>query len=137
MKQLLKLIVLASCAMLVACTNAKPDQVVTFKSPTVGVFYTEETYFGQGAIDDDYTNVYLHFERSGKAEKALVLSGTYVTVKKIEWAGPEESTIFFESGFTGTFRNRVTLGLDGASKTFHAHLQEVQSPDVDAKPRAR
>ncbi len=128
MNALLKLIALVSLATLVACSSSRPDQVVTFKSPTVGVFYTVETYYGQGAIDNDYTKVYLHLERSGKSVSELVLSGIYVTVKKVEWTGPEESTIFFDSGFTSTFRNRVTLSLDGVSKTFHAQLQEVHSP---------
>lgn len=137
MNDLLKLIALALLAMLVACTSSKPDQVVTFKSPTDGVFYTAETNYGQGAIDNDYTRVYLHSERSGKSVKELVLSGTYVTVRRVEWASPEESTIFFDGGFTDTFRNRVTIPMDGGAKTFHASLEEVQSTskDVEQQPQ--
>ncbi len=135
MTALLKLIPLVLLAMLVACTRPEPDHVVTFKSPTTGIFYTVETRFGQGAIDNDYTSVYLHLERSEKSVRQLVLSGTYVTVMKIEWTGPQESTIFFDSGFTDTFSNRVTLSLDGFSKTFHATLQEVQSPAVEQQVR--
>jgi hypothetical protein len=110
-------------ALFSACSRS--TQISTIKSPAAGIFYTVETYEGQGAIDNDYTRVYLHMERSGQSDKALVLSGTYVVVSKVEWINATENVIFTENGgFTDTFRNQVTLRAGGVTETFHAYLQE-------------
>jgi hypothetical protein len=122
-----KLINLIFLMILVACSSSKPDQVITIKSPVDGVFYTVETHHGQGALDNDHTWVYLHKEHSGKSAKALVLSGAYVNVSKIEWSNSIENIIFFDGGSTERFCNEVTLSIDGVSETFHAYLQETPS----------
>ncbi len=67
-------------------------------------------------------------ERSGQSDKALVLSGTYVTVSKVEWINSTENVIFMENGgFTSTFQNQVTLRAGGITETYHAYLQESRA----------
>jgi len=127
MSKFTKLMALTFLVILVSCSSSNPDQVVILKSPIEGVFYTVETHHGQGVLDDDYTRVYLHLERSGKSVKELILSGEYVNVSKIEWANSTQNTIFFDSGITDTFRNEVTLSIGGVSQAFHAYLQETPS----------
>jgi len=123
MNKIIQLSALLLLAMFSACSRS--IQISTIKSPVAGVFYTVETYEGQGAIDNDYTRVYLHMERSGQSDKALVLSGTYVVVSKVEWINSTENVIFTENGgFTDTYRNQVTLRAGGVTETFHAYLQE-------------
>jgi len=123
MDKIIQLSTLLLLAMFSACSRS--TQISTIKSPVAGIFYTVETYEGQGAIDNDYTRVYLHMERSGQSDKALVLSGTYVVVSKVEWINSTENVIFTENGgFTDTFRNQVTLRAGGVTETFHAYLQE-------------
>lgn len=126
MNALLKLTTPCLLVIIVACSKSKPDQVTRFNSPNDGVFYTIETYYGHGAIDNDNTRVYLHLERKGRSEKAVVLSGTYVTVKRIDWLNQKENRIYIDGGFTDTFRNQVTIFVGGESETFHAYLQEDQ-----------
>jgi len=123
MNKIIQLSALLLLAMFFACSRS--TQISTIKSPVAGIFYTVETYEGQGAIDNDYTRVYLHMERSGHSDMALVLSGTYVVVSKVEWINSTENVIFTENGgFTDTFRNQVTLRAGGVTETFHAYLQE-------------
>ncbi len=106
---------------------AKPDRVVTVKSPTEGVFYTVETSYGHGAVASDFTRVYAHLERNGKYDRRLVLDGEYLEDSKIAWVGPHDVTICLKGGFTDTFRNEVTL-ITGdtvdSSETIYNHLQE-------------
>jgi hypothetical protein len=103
---------------------AKPDDVVTLKSPTDGVFYTVETSHNSGPVSDD-TRVYAHLERNGKTRKILVLAGGDLTVERIIWTSPHEGTFCLQGGITDTFRNEVTLILDDKiSETMHHHLQE-------------
>jgi len=117
-----------SLLVLVACSEPAPSEVKRLDSPVVGMFYTVETYFGQGAIDNDYTKVYLHLERQGKSVQRLVLSGTYVTVSRIDWSSPSENTIVFTGGYTDTFSNWATLSIDGKSEHVHVRLQEDKEP---------
>jgi len=126
MHALLKPITPCLLAIMIACSKSNPDQVKRFNSPNGGIFYTVETYYGHGAIDNDYTRVYLHLERKGRSEKVVVLSGTYVNVKRIDWLNPKENRIYIDGGFTDTFRNQVTIFVGGGSETFHAYLQEDQ-----------
>ena len=126
MNKVIQVSALLLLATFIACS--RHTQIAMIKSPVAGVFYTVETYEGQGAIDNDYTRVYLHMERSGQSDKALVLSGTYVTVTKIEWINSVENVIFMENGgFTSTFQNQVTLRAGGVTETFHAYLQESRA----------
>jgi hypothetical protein len=87
----------------------RPNSVTTFKSPTQGVFFTLETYYGHGPVFSDIAKVYAHFERQGRAKKMVVLDGENLTVAKIIWKGPHEDTPCLDGGITNTFRNRVTL----------------------------
>lgn len=108
--------------LLLAC--AKPDQVTTIKSPTEGVFYTVETFYGHGAIDTDVTRVYAHLERNGKSDKKLVLAGQYLEISKISWAGMHDATLCLQGGFTNSFHNEVTLSIDRDSEEIHNYLRE-------------
>ena len=122
MNKVIQFSALSILAMFLACSRS--TKIETIKSPVAGIFYTVETYEGQGAIDNDYTRVYLHMERSGQSDKALVLSGTYVTVSNIEWINSTENVLYMNDGYTDTFRSRVTLRAGGVTETFHAYLQE-------------
>jgi hypothetical protein len=117
---------------------AKPDHVMTIKSPTVGVFYTVET-FRAGGPTSDTTRVYAHLERNGKTKRMLVLDGGNLTVTKIIWNNPHDATLCLDGGITETFRNQVTLIVGDApddSETINNHLREhcdatsTTSPDV-------
>jgi hypothetical protein len=103
---------------------AKPDHIVTSKSPTDGLFYTVETYYGHGPVDSDFTRVYAHLESNGKSTKMLVLDGEYLNVSKITWINRHEVTVCVPEGITNTFRNQVTLSLGHNSETIHTHLEE-------------
>jgi hypothetical protein len=105
---------------------AKPDRVITIKSPTDGVFYTVET-FKAGGPTSDTTRVYAHLERNGKAKRLLVLDGGNLTVKKIIWNDPHNATLCLDGGITETFRNHVTLIVGDApddSETINNSLLE-------------
>jgi hypothetical protein len=54
----------------------------------------------------------------------LVLYGEDMTVASITWNRPYEATICIAGGFTETFRNKVTLILDGTAQKISTHLQE-------------
>ena len=103
---------------------AKPDHVTTIQSPTEGVFYTVETSYGHGAVDNDSTSVYAHLERSGKSVKKLVLSGEYLEFSKIDWNDPYDITLCLQGGLTSSYYNQVTLSVGDVSVTIHNHLQE-------------
>jgi len=110
-----------SVTCIVGC--AKPDYILTIQSPTKGLFYTVETYHNHTPVADD-TQVFVHLERNGKADKMLVLQGEDMTVARITWNGPYESTICIAGGFTSTFRNEVTLFVGSTSENIFVHLQE-------------
>jgi hypothetical protein len=106
----------------------KPDKLTTVMSPTEGLFYTIETSFGHGAISSDYTRVYAHLERNGKAARILVIDGEYLESVRIIWISPNDVTLCLQPGsFTNSFRNQVTLIVGDTtndSVTVHNHLQE-------------
>jgi hypothetical protein len=122
-----KHICLAPLSLLVICIAgcAKPDRVVTIKSPFDGVFYTVETFNGHGPADSDFTRVYAHLQHGGKKDKQLVVDGTYLEFSKVVWDGPRDVTLCLkEGGITNSFRNEVTLFAGENSETIHNHLQE-------------
>jgi hypothetical protein len=112
-------LVLFTSLVLLAC--AKPNAVRVFNSPTNGVFYTVETYYGHGPSSDT-TRVYASLGHGG--EKMLVLEGENLTVTKVMWEGQHAATLCLDGGITGTFRNEVTLISGTASETIHNRLQE-------------
>jgi hypothetical protein len=59
-------LILLQLSIVIGC--AKPDRVAVFKSPDPELFYTVETYNGQGAVVSDFTRVYAHLERDGKTD---------------------------------------------------------------------
>lgn len=103
---------------------AKPDHVVTIRSPDPGLFYTVETYYGHGAVSNDSTSVYAHLEVAGGTDKKLVLDGEYLENSQVVWTGKEDVTVCVTGGVTSSFRNEVTLSAAGVSKTIRNHLQE-------------
>jgi hypothetical protein len=106
---------------------AKPNKVWVSESPTKGLFFTVETYYGRGAPSPDITKVYAHFERHGNSGRIAVLEGEDLTVSKIVWNAPHEDTICIDRGFTDTFRNQVTLIVGNSlqdSVTIHSRLRE-------------
>ena len=112
-------VVLLTSLVLLAC--AKPNAVRTFNSPTEGVFYTVETYYGHGPSSDT-TRIYANLGRDSK--KVLVLEGENLTVTNIMWEGQHAATLCLDGGITSTFRNEVTLISGGISETMHNRLQE-------------
>jgi len=126
-------ILLAALSLMVASLTgcARPDRITAIKSPVDGLFYTVETFYGHGAPDSDFTSVYAHLERNGKADKQLVLNGTYLQISKLSWVGPHDVTLCMEGGITDSFRNQVTLRAGETSETVHNHLQE----HCDVTPR--
>ena len=74
-------LILLQLSIVIGCT--KPDRVAVFKSPDPELFYTVETYNGQGAVVSDFTRVYAHLERDGKTDKKLVLDGEYLIIGKV------------------------------------------------------
>jgi hypothetical protein len=103
---------------------ARPDHVMRIESPASGVFYTVETFHGHGPAVSDFTRVYAHLERNGKAKKMLVLDGGNLTIAKIIWINPHETTLCIDGGITDTFRNYVTLISGNTSETIHNRLEE-------------
>src|SRR6185437_3830240 len=92
-----------SCVLVLANRNSgcsKPDKITTFKMPDDEISFTFETEIGHGAISSDYTNVYAHFVRNGKADKKEVLSGENLEITKIIWLGQNEATICLVGGIT-------------------------------------
>ena len=100
-----------------------------------------ETFNGSGPSSDT-TRVFAHLERNGKAKKMLVLEGENLTVAKIIWTGPHDSTLCLDGGITGTFRSEVTLivgDAPDASETMHNRLDEHCNvvPTTAAAPPAK
>lgn len=109
----------------VLLTGCDKPNVVRVNSPTGGVFLTVETHHGQGAISNDFTRIYAHFESKGKSDKELVLDGEYLEDTKIMWLNPSEVTFCVPYGSpTESFRNNVTLHAGDESWTLHSRLQE-------------
>jgi hypothetical protein len=121
MKKLFVWLAILQIGFITGC--AKPNAVATFRSPTDGLFYTVETYYGSGPASDT-NRVYAHLERNGKAKKILVLEGENLTVTKITWNSSHDATLCLDGGITGTFRSEVTLISGNASETIQNHLQE-------------
>jgi len=115
-------LILLQLSIVIGC--AKPDRVAVFKSPDPELFYTVETYNGQGAVVSDFTRVYAHLERDGKTDKKLMLDGEYLIIGKVTWVSANEVNLCVSEGFTNSFRNQVTLSAGSLSKTVRTHLQE-------------
>ena len=114
---------LVQTGLLTGC--AKPDRVARVNSPMGGVFLTVETRHGQGAISNDFTRIYAHFESEGKSDKELLLDGEYLEDTKVVWLNPSEVTFCVPSGSpTDHFANNVTLHAGDESWRIHSRLQE-------------
>lgn len=117
------LITLGICAVTIGCSRKIDRRVI--QTPTSGLFFTEEIYRGQGAIDNDFTSLYLNLEKDGKVDKRLVLSGTYVELNRIVWTGPSEATLCMQSGgLTDQFRSVATVSVKDTYQSIHFLLKE-------------
>jgi uncharacterized protein YceK len=132
-------LLLAVCLVVTLMSGcSKPDSITTIKSPTEGLFYTVEI-FKAGGPTSDTTRVYAHLERNGKAKKMIVLDGENVTVSKIRWNNPHDTTLCLDGGITDTFRNEVTLIVGDTpddSETIHNHLREHCDSTSTISPNA-
>jgi hypothetical protein len=104
---------------------AKPDNIATFKSPDPHIFYAVETYYGIGPTSADFTRVYIHFERDGESLKELVLDGDYLTIKKVDWVGANDTHLWVSGGPINSFRDKVSLGANGQSAFIHITLHRA------------
>ena len=105
----------------------KPDSVITIKSPSNAIYYTEETTRGIGPATGDDTRIYAHFSNNGVTAKQLVLSGENLENPSISWTSPTDVEICADHGLTDTFRNYVTLitgDTPSSSVTIHNLLKE-------------
>lgn len=135
-KTLYSVILFLQIGILVGCS--KPDKIATFKMPDDEISFTIETSIGHGAISSDYTNVYAHLARNGKADKKEVLSGENLEITKIIWLGPNEAAICLVGGITVSFANYVTLRVnDNRSRTIRIHLQENAEGGCPTPPAYR
>ena len=113
---------------------AKPDQIVRIDSSAPGMYFTIETYHGQGAISSDFTKIYVHLENGNKSDRELVLDGEYLEDTKVTWLNPNEVTLCMPDGITDTFRNRVRLSAGADSQTIRSHLREHCSNNLVIVP---
>jgi hypothetical protein len=118
---------------------AKPDRIVRVNSPVGELFLTVETWHGQGAISNDFTRIYAHFENKGKSDKELVLDGEYLEDTKVIWLNPSELKFCVPYGSpTDSFRSNLTLRAGDESWRLHSRLQEncnsVASETSDESP---
>jgi hypothetical protein len=113
---------LALVASLSGCS--KPDHIDEVNSPTPGVFFTVETYYGRGPIVPDFTRIYAHLQVNGKSDRKLVLDGDYLQNTKIIWRSPHDVTLCISDGYTDSFRNYVTLQVGKVLDTIHSSLRE-------------
>lgn len=141
MKNSVCLAMLVQVVLLSGCT--KPDRVVRVNSPRAGVFLTVETWHGRGAISNDFTRIYAHFESNSKSDKELLLDGEYIEGTTVVWLNPSEVTFCVPSGSpTDHFANNVTLVAGDESWRIHSRLQEhcnsvaSETPN-EAPPRLR
>jgi hypothetical protein len=103
--------------------HAKPEKVVTFKSPFNSVFYTVESFNGQG-LSSGYTRVYVHYPTGNKEYRQIVLSGPYLN-PEVKWNSAEDVDFCIKNGRTVEFWNRVTLTSESAPQLeIHHHLKE-------------
>lgn len=121
MKIICLCVLLISIGVISGCSEP-PDKVITIESPKENIFYSVETYYGHGAIDNDYTRVYANLKHNGKLERIVVLGGEYLTFANISWDSPHEITLCLVSGITDTYRNEVTLISGDVSIKLDNHL---------------
>jgi hypothetical protein len=88
------------------------------------VFLTVETSRGRGAISNDFTRIYTHFDNAGQTAKQLLLDGEYVQAAKVVRLNPTEVTFCVPDSYTRQFINQVTLRAGSASETIQSRLQE-------------
>jgi hypothetical protein len=104
---------------------ARPDRIVSIKSPTDRLFYTIETWESHGPTLADFTRVYAHFERGGKADRQLVVDGDDLERTRIIWVGPVDANLCVPAGaITDSYRNELTLFAGDSSLTIRNHLKE-------------
>jgi hypothetical protein len=111
-----------SIAMLSGC-HAKPDQIVTTPSPDSSVFYTVETFRGDGPLSSGSTDVYAHLKAGSDIDRKLVLHGLYLNTR-VTWTDRDNADLCLAGGLTSEFYNEVTLNAGKAYKTIHNHLKE-------------
>jgi hypothetical protein len=111
-----------SIAMLSGC-HAKPDQIVMTPSPDSSVFYTVETFRGDGPLSSGSTDVYAHLKAGSDMDRKLVLHGLYLNTR-VTWTDRDNADLCLAGGLTSEFYNEVTLNAGKAYKTLHNHLKE-------------
>jgi hypothetical protein len=115
----------APLGILTGC-HAKPDRVVTLRSPNSPIYYTVETSYGHGAVSNDYTDVYAHYEHGKYSDRQLALNGPYLENTAIRWNSPTDVDFCIGNGMTIEFRNRITLSTEDLSSVeVHQQLNET------------
>lgn len=110
--------------LLLSGCRQKPAHIVRFAGPTPEIFYTFETWEGQGPLAADFTRVFAHFAKNAAEDHTVVLDGAYLTIPDIRWNGQHDVIICLTKGRTNTFRNDVVLNAGGESLEIRNHLDE-------------
>lgn len=115
---------LASTLVILSGCTAKPDLIVTVPSPDPNVYYTVESFRGDGPLSSEATNIYAHLNSGGKSDRQMVLHGLYLENARVTWMDPENASICLNGGLTSEYHNKVSLSSGDVYRNIHSHLKE-------------
>ncbi|MES2393017.1 MAG: hypothetical protein V4555_15330 [Acidobacteriota bacterium] len=90
-------------SLVIACSE-KPDHVVCVPSNDPSVFYTVESFDGNGPLGSGSTDVYAHLKAGNTSDRQLVLHGLYLNTR-ITWIDRDNVILCLAGGLTSEYHN--------------------------------
>ena len=111
-------LVVASCG-----RRSPPHEVTTIKTPQSDIHLTFE-YWNLGMMVSDSARLVAHLVKDGVEDKAIIIDGDYVNIRKITWPSPDTMVVCVTyMDEVHEWHKEVTLRSGNTSKTLYVELR--------------
>ena len=130
-----KICVIALLALFSAnCSRPPPHKVTTTKTPQPDIHLTFE-YWNNGILVSDSARLVAHLVKDGLEDKAILIDGDYVNIRKITWPSPDTMVVcvtYLDQ--VHEWRKEVTLRSGNMPKTLYVELRAAYVNDLRTGP---
>ncbi len=127
-------VVVALALLAASCSRPPPHEVTTIKTPQSDVHLTFE-YWNLGVLVSDSARLVAHLVKDGVEDKAILIDGDYVNIRKITWPSPDTVVVCVtHMDQVHEWRREVTLRSGNTVKTLYVELRGAYVNDLRTGP---
>jgi hypothetical protein len=119
--ELSRLTALLATLFVAACSKTSTE-VTELSVPDSSLKLTFSAGRGGGPLVADSSELTMSLHKGKESDSEVVLSGIYITLKRVTWDNPHNATICIDGGYTSTFRNNITLNANDQHYSYPVHF---------------